>query len=330
MPFNYPTWQQYQPLLMSGHVNDWVSDTASATAAGVPYPYAGFSQLAYNALKQYPQTTTGWGGILTINPPIGRSGYNSFTTEISKRGKSGLSMDLSYNYNRRTGNVCDGFAEWYWWGPCNQQDPYQYNNSKYWGDPLTNQGVKGYVAYELPVGRGKMFLSGAHGFVDELVSGWAISGIVNYFNGSQINAIGSTNSYPGWAGVWANVAPNANFSNTFKTWNPAWDPSAGPDPNSLFVNPANFSNPTFGQLGNSPKVYNWRSWWTPTENFSIVKHLRIGSGERVSASIRADFFNVFNRHYWNSPNLDMSSPYFGHVTGVSGNRTGQLGARIQF
>jgi len=37
---------------------------------------------------------------------------------------------------------------------------------------------------------------------------------------------------------------------------------------------------------------------------------------------------LFNRHYWNSPNTTFGSAYFGHVTGVSGYRTGQLGARF--
>jgi hypothetical protein len=139
--------------------------------------------------------------------------------------------------------------------------------------------------------------------------------------------------YPGWwPGVWANVKQGADFKNRFKTLNPAWNPlTDGADSNSLFVDTSNFSNPQFGQLGNSPKVFqNWRGWATPTENASITKRFTFGESERYSASIRADFFDVFNRHYWGGPNMDMSSPYFGHVTGVSGNRTGQIGARFQF
>jgi hypothetical protein len=54
------------------------------------------------------------------------------------------------------------------------------------------------------------------------------------------------------------------------------------------------------------------------------------ASERYAASIRADFFDLFNRHYWNGPDLNLSDPTFGHVNGVSGNRTMQIGARFQF
>jgi hypothetical protein len=127
------------------------------------------------------------------------------------------------------------------------------------------------------------------------------------------------------------VKQGANWKNTFKKYNPAWTPEQGPDPNSLFMDPGNFSNPTYGQLGNSPKYFsNWRGWATPSENASLTKKFRVGEGERYTASIRADFFNLFNRHYWNGPDLNLSDPQFGHVNGVWGNRTMQIGARFQF
>jgi hypothetical protein len=331
-PWNAPTWQSYQPLLMSGHANDVVTDSASAAAAGVKYPYPGWGQTASNALLRFPQVAEGYGPLLVVNPPIGRSGYNSFTVEVTKRGKNGLAMDMSYNRWRSTGNVCDGFEETWSFGACGLQDPYQYNNRQYWGSATFGDVVKGYVSYALPIGRGQRLLGSANRLTNALVGGWNIGTIVSYGTGPQETAVYSTNSYPGWwPGVWANVAPGAKFSNTFRRWNPSWDPSKGPDSASQMFNPANFSNPEFGQLGNSPKNFqNWRGWSTPSENATITKKFAIGEGGRYVASIRADFFDIFNRHYWNNPDTDMGSPYFGHVNGVWGNRTGQLGARFQF
>jgi hypothetical protein len=40
--------------------------------------------------------------------------------------------------------------------------------------------------------------------------------------------------------------------------------------------------------------------------------------------------NGFNRHYLSGPNTTLTSPYFGQVTGVSGNRTVQVGMRLDF
>ena len=330
--YNWPEWDKYQPLLTSGHANDWVSDQASAAAAGVTLPYDGWQHFAYSALMQYPQEASNWGSIYPVNPPIGRSGYNAFTVEVTKRGKNGLSMDLSFNHWHSTGNVCDAFQEEWWLGPCNLQNPFQYNDKTYWGSGTSGAGVKGYVSYQLPIGRGHMLLGGANRIVNTFAGGWGVGTIVSYFDGGNMGYVGSTNSYPGWSGVWANVAAHPNFKNQFKKWNPLWDPTNdGPDPNSLFVDPSNFSNPAFGQLGNSPKNFQgWRQWAAPSENATITKKFHFGESGRYTASLRADFFNLFNHHYWDNPNMDMSSPYFGHVTGVWGNRTGQLSARFQF
>lgn len=330
--YNWPVWDKYQQLLLSGHANDWVSDQGSAQAAGVPLPYQGWQHFAYSALKQFPQADMNWGPIFAVNPPIGRSGYNAFTVEVTKRGKNGLAMDLSYNHFRSTGNVCDAFQEEWWYGPCNLQNPYQYNDQKYWGSAKTGDGVKGFASYQLPVGRGQWLLGGANRVTDAFVGGWSLGTIVSYANGGNMGYVGSTNYYPGWSGVWANVAAHPNFKNNFKKWNPLWDPSSGAsDTSSLFVDPANFSNPAFGQLGNSPKNFqNWRGWATPNENATITKKFHFGDSSRYTASLRADFFNLFNHHYWDNPDMNMGSPYFGHVTGVWGNRTGQLAARFQF
>ena len=73
-----------------------------------------------------------------------------------------------------------------------------------------------------------------------------------------------------------------------------------------------------------------RNWAYADEDLNIAKRFRLGPGERYVLSLRAQFFDVFNRHHWGAPNLTMGSPYFGHVTGVTGNRYGQLGARFEW
>jgi len=146
--------------------------------------------------------------------------------------------------------------------------------------------------------------------------------------------VGSSNYYPGWSAVYTNVASHANFKNVFKRYNPGWNPTAsgaGTDDGSLFVDPTIFSNPTYGELGNSPSMFtNWRGWATPQENASLLKKTHFGPDGRYTFTVRGEFFNVFNRHYWDSPNVSYGTAYFGHVTGVSGNRTGQVGARFEW
>jgi hypothetical protein len=101
---------------------------------------------------------------------------------------------------------------------------------------------------------------------------------------------------------------------------------------SLFVDPAIFSNPADGQLGDSPVSFdNWRTWGYNDEDASLLKRFGFGNNERYGLTLRAEFFNVFNRHYWAGPNLTMGSAYFGHVTDTTGSpRQGQLGARFEW
>jgi hypothetical protein len=322
VPTNFPTWSTYQPLLQSGNADNWVSDAGSAAGSGVPYPYQEFAGPAYMAINPLPQIqATQYAGVLFINSPLGQSGYNAFTVEGGKQSGS-LNLNLSYNWARTTGNTGSAFIDTWtfnqWW-----QDPYKYKYEAHW--PHTNDTVKGYLTYALPLGQGRRFLSGLHA-LDHLVEGWTVGTIVSYGNGPQMGAVGSNLYYPGWSAVYTNVTPGASFKNTFKSWTPGL-----PSTNSLFVNPASFSNPTYGQLGNSPTLFsNWRGWATPSENASLLKKTRFGPDGRYVVTLRASFFNVFNRHYWSNPNVSYGTTYFGQVTGVSGNRTGQLGARFEW
>ncbi|MGB6746033.1 MAG: hypothetical protein WBE38_20455, partial [Terracidiphilus sp.] len=92
-------------------------------------------------------------------------------------------------------------------------------------------------------------------------------------------------------------------------------------------------------FGNTPLYFNkWRWNSAPAaENMSLLKHFSIGKEGRYKAEIRGDFFDVFNRHYFNAPDMGINDSTFGDVTGVAwapglqySNRVGQVGARFEF
>ena len=326
-PYNYPTWQHYSQLYNSGHVNDYIGDAGSAAAAGLSLPYAGWSGEAYQAINPYPQVANTYGPIFFVNSPLGSSSYEAFVVEITRREANGLSMDLSYTGSQTRGNTETAFVDTYT-SSHYFQDPYLYQ--KYARDlvgfDIPHQ-VKGYVNYELPFGQGQRYLS--HGkWQDLLAGGWLAGLIVDYQSGSPIGALGAQNYYPGWSGVWTNVAPNASFKNTFH----AVDLINPTNPSSTFVNTANFTNPADGQLGNSPHVFsNWHTFAYYNEDASLLKSFGFGADDRFRVTLRAEFFNVTNRHHWGNPDLTLGSPYFGHVTDTTGNpRQGQLGARFEW
>jgi hypothetical protein len=323
---NYPSWSAYSQLYNSGNVWASVSDASSAAAAGVAYPFAGFSGYAWTAIGPIPQVSQYWGLVAAAGSPVGSSAYNALIFEVKSRHAHGLTMDMSYTLSKATGNVAGDSNFW------NAGATYYYQSMADYqatGNVLsydTRHIVKGYVTYDLPFGRNQKWASNAHA-LDSLIGGWALGFQPSYASGQPMGAVGSTLLYPGWMGLRANLAPGAKLGNRFKKL----DLENLSDLSNQFFNPSDFVNPANGQLGNSPFIFNnWRGFAALNENLSILKHFKVGDSGRYSASIRAEFYDVFNRHSYGGPNETMSSQYFGQVTSVAGNRTGQFGGRFEW
>jgi hypothetical protein len=71
-----------------------------------------------------------------------------------------------------------------------------------------------------------------------------------------------------------------------------------------------------------------RNFGTINEDFGLLKNHRFG--EKFRLQLRAEFLNAFNRHQLTGINTSITSPNFGQVTNVSGNRTVQVGTRLDF
>ncbi|MGC8549125.1 MAG: TonB-dependent receptor domain-containing protein [Acidobacteriaceae bacterium] len=326
-PYNWPTWSTYQPLYQTGHAQQFISNAGQAAALNIPYPYAGWTGTAYQAIDPYPQVARTYGPIFFVNSPLGRTAYNAFVLEVTKRTANGLSMNLSYTLAKLTGNTSDAFVDTYS-ASHGYQNPYLYNQyGKAVEAGYPPQIFKGFVTYQLPFGHGQRFFNHSR-LSNYLLGGWMAGAIVDLQSGAPFGAVHSNNFYPGWSGVWVDVAPNANFKNNFKKL----DLINLTDPSNQFVDPTIFSNPADGELGNSPVSYpNWHGWGTSDADMSLMKKFGFGPRGRYVLTLRGEFFNVFNQHHYGNPNLNIASPYFGQVTGVTGSpRQGQVSARVSW
>jgi hypothetical protein len=192
--------------------------------------------------------------------------------------------------------------------------------------------VKGYVSYNLPFGRNGRWLQESRR-LDYAVGGWTLSGDINYHSGLPMQAVGAANAYPGWAMTFGNTT-GVSLANHFKHL----DLANLSDVSNQYFSPAAFSdqtlstsNPMYGQLGNQlPYSNTWRGFANYNEDLSAVKHFSFGTDGRFKGSIRGEFFDLLNRHQYSGINESYTSPQFGNVTGVSGNRRGQVGARFEF
>src|SRR4030095_10099403 len=96
----------------------------------------------------------------------------------------------------------------------------------------------------------------------------------------------------------------------------------------LFITPGLIVDHAPFTLGNAAPVLDVREPYFRNEDISIQKTFRFGSQMRMQ--VRGELLNAFNRHTFGVIVTDVLDQRFGQVTSVSGNRTGQLGVRLEF
>jgi hypothetical protein len=122
------------------------------------------------------------------------------------------------------------------------------------------------------------------------------------------------------------------------------DLNRGFDPRTTFVlNPNAWEDPAPGQFGTGPAYYNdYRYGRVPSENMSFGRVFRFGEG--MSAQVRIEFTNIFNRNRIPNPTADnalatqqrnadgTTRAGFGYINALAagGQRSGQMVIRFNF
>jgi hypothetical protein len=316
LPWSYIT--QYGRTLTTA-----VTSAADAATAGIAYPFAGYRGTVAGALRQYPQLS----GLNTIGPyaaPLGFATFHSLQVTVDRRMSHGVSVYANYVYSKVLSNTESSFVG-------DNGGALDYYNLKLEKAPATFDRphmFKGSVQYDLPFGKGKTFAPGSR-LLNAIVGGWSMSVILNYYSGGPLGFGGATSPLPnGWnGGQRPNIAAGDmhaasfdkgafNFANTAAATN-------------TYLNKSLFSDPAALTLGSSAVRYGQiRGFGTKSEDGGLLKNFRFR--ERARMQLRAEFLNMFNRHTLGGINTTITNSLFGQVTSVSGNRTIQVGARMDF
>lgn len=299
----------------------------AVVARGFTKPYAAFPNTATLAqsLRPYPQ----FGDLGSLWAPLGNSWYDSLQVKLTKRYSHGLDLTAAYTFSKTLATVesHDGAIV-----PAN--DVYNRRNQK----SLSNSDqphvfVTGFN-YQLPG-----FTSNK--VVKAVVGGWTLGGILRYSSGVPIRV-------PTAQSTLGSIVYRGATNAIRVPGEPLYlkDPNCGCfDPNKEFIlNPAAWANPVNGQWGTAATYYgDYRTARRPDEQLSLGRIFRIK--ERAMFSIRAEFFNVFNRTYLNNP--DSGNAQATQLVGQNGQivsgfgrintgstflppRSGQIVARFQF
>jgi hypothetical protein len=274
--------------------------------------------------------------------PASRASYNSLQATVQQRFAHGFNILANYTWSHALNYGTTYFA----------QDP-----RVEYGDDDTNRNqlftFSGF--WQLPVGKGKMFLANSPRAIDEVVGGWQVNGDTTwesglpytptYFECGQDQDIDTNFGSPGTS---SDCRPNkvSAFSEGVGPLNPVTHSRTYFTPvaplSSYGSTSGAFARPAFGTIGNVGRT----SLAGPREYFadaSLFKDFPVT--ERVKAQFQFQVYNLFNHAPLGLPSatnarcIDCTTGEPGLITGVdsavSGSglpymRTLQFGARFEF
>jgi hypothetical protein len=277
------------------------------TGAGALFP---FNHFLVNAGKR--------GGAFIVDNS-GETFYDAATIELRRRLSRGLLVQASYTFGKAINNTYASSSSVF-----DQPTTLRNFDLRRSIAPFDiTHSVKANFIYELPVGQGKTFLSGARGIVNGLLGGWGVNGNIriqsgNPFSLGNVQLVGMDKKELQEAiGVYRDadgfiyVLPKDIRENTVRAHNlavtiftpPASAPANTPStatinftqgtPQGRFIAPQGFGNcqQSFtGTCGFANLVLKGPSFFR--SDLSIVKKVRFS--ERTNLELRGEFLNAFN------------------------------------
>src|SRR5450432_2713328 len=297
--------QKYGTAVLTSNIN-----SPAAIAAGITAPFPGFSALwgsratVGQALRPYPQYSTidtASGG----GDHSGHSTYHAGIVKVERRFSTGLTFRTSYVFSKLLTD-----SDSYWPGSF-AADMFNRGLEKSIGQYDVTHNFKLSAVYELPVGKGKAWMSKGPGAY--ILGNWRLGAIGTYSSGQPIG-VGTSYSLPIFNGrVPAYVTSYDGWRAQTKggSFDPAVDNFFVPYGSGPF--PLQGTGTAFNGLGNetryNPKV---RQFPNLNENISLAKTFPIR--EQLRLDFRAEAFNVFNRVRFGTGSTQLQSTTFGKLT----------------
>ncbi|MDP3001232.1 MAG: TonB-dependent receptor, partial [Bryobacterales bacterium] len=236
------------------------------------------------------------------------SEYNAFQVKLTKRFSKGLQLLSNYTWGKGMDDQ-SSLAEGKYQDFLNARA--DWSRTSY---DIKHAFKLGYV-YDVPFGRGRAFGGDWTRFVDGVLGGWALEGIVQWQTGTSSNArtgvdranVGKTQERP-------NALRNPNLPASQRTVDRWFDTSA-------FVMPEPF---TFGNAG----AYTIADDGRQVFDLSIAKKFRLIEGHTLE--VRSEYFNFPNHPNFGGANTVLPQAAFGVVSSATAARQIQFALRYTF
>jgi hypothetical protein len=264
----------------------------------VPLPGPGNVQ----SRRPFPQ----W-GTASISTTSGSANYNALQATLEKRLGSGVYALVSYSWSKclDNGSVETGPPTLILLGQNYGLCSYDITNN------LTVSSL-----YQLPFGKGRTFLHDSNAFVNGLVGGWELAGVLTDRTGQPFTpTLSSDVANTGISGEWPNRIASGKLSHptAAKWFNPA-----------AFAIPAQY---TYGTAGRDIL----RSDGLVDLDATLKKMFSLGDSQDRQLELRFESFNLANHPTFAAPNATIGSSSAGEVTStLNANRIFQVAAKIYF
>jgi hypothetical protein len=191
---------------------------------------------------------------------------------------------------------------------------------------------RGHFIWDLPFGRGRKFNADATGFVNALISGWQVNGILDASSGFPFSVFSGFHTYTFYdAGTRVATTSASGVTNraVFSGSNTNIGEVRRTERGVEFFSPeerAMFSTPEAGQTGSERNLFTGPGFFQV--DLGIFKSIGIG-GHRLE--LRTEIFNLFNTVNFADPNFLVTAGSFGTITDTRvPPRIVQLGVKYYF
>ncbi|MGB7437870.1 MAG: TonB-dependent receptor, partial [Candidatus Acidiferrum sp.] len=274
----------------------------------------------------YPQFT----GVTTDEPPVANSIYHSVQITLEKHYSNGLQLSANYTFSKSIddSSIYDGNVSWLAnttsgiYGP---QDPNRPNLDRSLSTFDIPQSVKLNYTYDLPVGRGRAFLTDMPRPLELILGGWKTAGVWTIHDGFPLAFIVENGGVP--IPTYGQQRPNL-------TGTP--ERTGGGDGNwvnNYFANPDVFQIPAPYTLGDAARTLSSiRSPFFFSANLSVSKQFGLSAKhEAMNLELRLEAENAFNHPVFGTPDTTVGDPTFGQINYTAvGPRQCQLALKFNF
>lgn len=267
---------------------------------------------------QRNSVTSPFFGFNTLNryfDPSASSIRHAGYIQVQQRLSKGLSFTANYTYGKSIDDASDATPD------VRVLTSGSSLGQVYYGAPRSSdRAVSTYdikhnfsstFVWDLPFGRKGFLFKGAPKIVDALISGWTTSGVYRLQGGqpflpfiTDTNRLGGVNRT-----VRLDLVPGVSIVNPLYSRDCPISTICEP-----YINPAAFTRPPKGSLGNAPRTLDVRSPTQQYFDFSIQKTFSmpfIGNEGKRRINFRVDLINAFNHPTFRYNSIGNTPPGFG-------------------